>query len=620
MSYGRASLTIVIFSALAAVTPAQNPFRNPAEAAELRFARTQPVVHYVLQVDSTDLTAFAVEMRIRNAADTIRLAMAAHPEYDDRYWRYVENLRVDSPSASASIARVDSAVWRVAAPGGATVVRYRIRLPVPPESPRAAWRPFLSPTGALIGGPHSFMYIVGAELAPSHVTLDVPQSWSVTTGLTATADPRTFFAPTAEALMEGPMLAGHLSQWRFAIDGVPHRVVYWRAPNAAAFDTAALVRGIRGISEQAVALFGRAPWREYTFMLQDNAYGGLEHANSVTLGIPSAELAQDPAAYLMETAHEFFHAWNLMRIKPAEYRAIDYRPQSPTGGLWFSEGLTLFYSDLLIRRARVTPAEFDSTRVVHLERLIARYLANPGNARFSAERVSQVAYNAPPEALGDYTASSHLQGEVIGTLLDLVIRDATAGRRSMDDVMRLMLERHSGERGFVGADIERAVEDVCGCNVTPIFDAHVRNGSPIAFDRYLALIGLRPSVTWAPARNPDGQPTIDLRIYAYDPPDGGPARLVISSAESVWGRAGLHGGDRLRAVNGTPVRTWRDFRGALQRLRIGDTVRVEVERPTGPYTATVVAAGLERPTVRIVELPTATDRAKSLRATWASGR
>jgi predicted metalloprotease with PDZ domain len=559
-------------------------------------------------------------MHIRNAADTIRLAMAAHQEYDDRYWRYVEALRVESPARGASITRLDSAVWRLVAPGGTSVVRYRLRLPTPQESPRAAWRPFLSPTGALVGGPHAFMYVVGAELAPVHVTLDLPGNWRIATGLTPTADPRTYFAPTAEALVEGPMLAGNLSEWRFAIDGVPHRIVYWRAPNATAFDTAAFSRDIRAMAGQAVALFGRPPWREYTFMIQDSAYGALEHANSVTLGAPSSDLARDPNAYLVETAHEFFHAWNLMRIRPAEYRAIDYRPQPPTSGLWFSEGLTLFYADLLLRRARVAPVQFDSTRAAHLERLIGSYLANPGNGRFAAERVSQVAYNAPPDALGDYAVSAHLQGEVIGTVLDLVIRNATAGRRSMDDVMRLMLERHSAERGFVGADIERAVEDVCGCDVTPIFDAHVRNGTPIDFDRYLALIGLRATVGWVPSMNPDGQQRIDLPIYAYDPPAGGPARLVIRNAESAWGRAGLHGGDQLRAVNGTPVTTSRDFRGFLQRLRIGDTVRVEVERPTGRFTATVIATGLVRPMVRIVELPGVTEPVKSLRAAWMLGR
>ncbi len=618
MAMRPAVLLSSLLATVAVAAVAQHPMRHPVDAIEARFARSHPVVQYALRVDSSDLSGFAVEMRIRNAPDTFRLAMSAHPEYDDRFWRYVEALRIESSAGRTTIERVDSAVWRVHAQGGEAIVRYRIRLPMPQESPRAAWRPFLSPTGGLFGGPHSFMYVVGATLAPAHLALDVPRSWEVATGLTPTSDPRTFFAPTFDVLVEGPVFAGRAMTWRFAVDGVPHRVVYWPGPNAVAFDTTAFVHGVRRMTEQSIALFGRAPWREYTFIFQDNAYGGLEHANSVTLGAPSEMLARNPHAALAETAHEFIHAWNLMRIRPAEYRTVDYRTQPPTAGLWFSEGLTIFYADLALRRAGL-PTN-DSTRTAHLASTIARYLANPGNARFSAERVSQAAYNAGPGALGDYVASTHLQGELIGAMLDLVIRDASAGTRSMDDVMRLMLERFSGVQGFVGRDVERAVEDVCGCDVTPFFDAHVRGGSAIDFDRHLALIGLRAQVTWTPATGQDNQPTVDLRVYSVDPQGGGRASLVVTNPESSWGRAGLHTGDRLVAVNDAPVGTWREFRAVLQRIRVGDTTRVEVERAGRRVTAAVIASQLSRPVVRLEELANAPAKPATLRSAWLRGR
>jgi predicted metalloprotease with PDZ domain len=472
----------------------------------------------------------------------------------------------------------------------------------------------LAPHGGLLGGPHTFLYVLGAELAPAHVTLDLPRDWQVATGLVPTADPRTFFAPSADVLVDSPILIGRLRSWRFAVHGVPHRVVYWPLPDATPFDTAAFVSGIERLVGQAVSLFGRAPYRDYTFTLQDGAYGALEHLNSVTLGAASADLANDPTAALAETAHEFIHTWNLMRIRPVEYRAVDYRTQPPVAGLWFSEGLTLFYADVLLRRAGL-PIR-DSTRVAHLERLVARYLASPGNARHAAEAVSRVAYNAPPGSLGDYGASTHLQGEVLGTVLDLVVRDATGGERSMDDVMRLMLERSLGARGFDGRDVEAAVEQVCGCDVTPLFDAHIRNGGPaIDFDRYLGLIGLRAGVTWAPAVW-NGQPERDLRLFAWEPPAEEGLRLIVSNAASIWGQAGLHTGDRLVAVNDSAVTSWPAFRALLVSLRMGDTVRLEVRRPAGPFRATVVIAGFDRPVVRIEELPAATARQRALRAQW----
>lgn len=575
----------VLVGLLAAPTP--NPVLKPA-------------VSYTLRVDSTDLSGWSVELRLRTVSDTFRLAMAAHPEYDDRYFRYVTGFTVE-PS-SAVVSRVDSAVWQVIAPRGDIRVRYRLALPASP-TPRPAWRPFLAPTGGLIGGPHAFMYLLGAERLPVTVTLDLPRSWRVATGLEPTRDPMVFTAASAPVLMESPILAGQLREWRFVEHGVPHRMVYWPLPDATPFDTATFVSGIQRMVAQVFALFGRAPFDEYTFLFQDGAYGGLEHPNSVTLGIRSANLARDPREELEETAHEFFHTWNLMAIKPVEYRDIDYRTQPPVSSLWFSEGLTIFYSDLLLRRAGI--ALSDSTRIAHLEQLLSRWLSNPAYERFSAEAISRVAYNAEPGALGDYTASTHLQGEVLGAMLDLIVRDATSGRRSMDDVMRLLYAR--SDQRLDGRAVERAVEDTCGCDVTSFFEAHVRGARVLDYNRYLALLGLRATLSWAPAVS-NGQPERDLRVFGFEPGDGS-LRLVISNPASAWGRAGLHSRDRLVSMDGSPVGTWPELRGRLQRLRLGDSVRMEVERPSGRYATTVVVTGLERPTVRIDGIPNALGQA-----------
>ncbi|MEJ7811968.1 MAG: hypothetical protein WKG32_16265 [Gemmatimonadaceae bacterium] len=613
---------------ISASAHAQHPLRHFTDAVEARFARSQPVIRYVLRASDADSTRFDVEVHLRGARDTFQVAMAKHPEYDDRFWRFVEGLRVESRVGGATVTREDSALWRVIAPGGEATLRYSLHLPPAPPAPRPAWRPFLSPTGGLVGSAHAFMYVVGAELAPAHVTLELPAAWRVATGLEPTADPRTFFAPSAYVLVESPILVGRLRSWRFAVDGVPHRVVYWPRPDATPFDTAAFVSGLERLTRQAVALFGRAPYREYTFLYQDAAYGALEHPNSVTLGAPSADLARDVHSALEESAHEFVHTWNIMRIRPAEYRGVDYRAITPPAGLWFSEGLSMFYADLLLRRAGL-PVE-DSTRIAHLEHLITRYLASPGNAHFSAEQLSRVAYGSRPDALGDYEGGPHLPGELIGAMLDLVIRDATSSRRSMDDVMRTMLERFSGEQGFTGADVERVVREVCACEVHALFEGHVRGASVISFDRYLALAGLRTRVTRTPVLR-DGQPEPDYRIRAWIPPGDSVLALLLSDPASVWGRAGLHTGDRLTAVNGTPMRTSGELRSLIGRLRVGDTVRVALAgtnsasvrpasvRPPGARTVTVVVTGYDQPVVRIEEVPGASDRSRALRERWLSG-
>ena len=597
---------------------AQNPFRHPAEAVAARFARAQPVVSYRLRVDSADVTVFSVEMRIRNAPDTLRFAMFAHPEYDDQYFRYVEGLTVRGPDGAVAVERLDSALWRAVVRGGEAEIRYRVRPPAQNTARRQAWKAYLTPTGGLVGGPHSFMYLLGATLAPAHLALDLPSGWEIATGLEPTSDPHTFFAPTAGILMDSPVFVGKFRSWSFSVDGVPHRVAYWPLPDAVPFDTATFVGSLERLVRQAVALFGRAPYREYVFLYQDGAVGGLEHFNSVTLGAPSSDLAANVHNYLQETAHEFVHTWNLMRIRPAERGDLDYRQAGQTRGLWWSEGLTLFYADLLLRRSGLPT--FDSTRTGHLQSLIARYLASPGNSRISAERVSLVAYGALPGALGDYDASTHLQGELLGAMIDLMVRGATGGRRSIDDVMRLALERFSGSRGFTGLDLERAVSEVCRCMVKLFFDRHIRGGTPIDFDRYLGLIGLRARVTWGPALGRDGKPAPDLRLRAWQPPGEAGLSLLIGSPGSAWGRAGLHTGDRLVSVNGASVATAMDLRNLLGRLAIGDSLRLEIRRPGGIFRAAVPVTGFDRPFVVIEALPGATAAQIALRREWLAGR
>jgi predicted metalloprotease with PDZ domain len=277
----------------------------------------------------------------------------------------------------------------------------------------------------------------------------------------------------------------------------------------------------------------------------------------------------------------------------------------------------MLYADLLARRAGAPVP--DSTRRSHLAALIARYWGNAGNARVSPERASLAEYGAPAGSLGDYDPSPHLQGELLGTMLDLIVRNATAGRRSMDHVMRAMLERHSGERGFTGRDIERTVAAVCGCEVAPFFEAHVRRDAPIEFNRYLQLAGLRARVSWTPALTAEGRPAPDLRVWGSNPSGEPGLRLRITDPESAWGRAGLHTNDRLLSMNGAAVSTWPEMRAILGQLRIGDTVRVEVARPAGRALAMVVVTGHDRPDVTIEDLPGATERQMALRGRWMRG-
>lgn len=605
-------LMLVLFPALFF---GQHPLKHWTDAIEARYDSKQAVVNYTLTIESNDTSFFKVEMKVSNMPDTFSVAMVTHPEYDDRYWRYVENFYVDTKSGRGNVQREDSALWKITAKGGEAVLHYRIHLPALEDAFRSSWKAFLTPTGGLVGGPHSFMYVVGATLAPTHVTLAIPNGWQVATGLSATVDPKTFFASSIGVLIDNPIFIGKLKSWSFTVNAVPHRVVYWSLPNAKDFDTAKLVSGIQRVVEQAAILFGRLPYRDYTFMLQDGAVGALEHNNSVTVGAPASQLADNAWSALPEITHEYFHGWNLMRIHPVEYEDVSYKTPPLSKGLWFSEGLTIFYTDLLMRRAGLPT--FDSTRVTHLQNLIRRYSQTPAYLKYSAEKISLASYG-PIGMLGDYSGSTHLQGEVLGAMLDFIIRDATDGKKSIDDVMRRMMANFSGEKGFTSKDIEQTVHETCGCNVHQFFQDHVFGMKQIDFNKHLKLLGLKATIEWKSVVSADGKPTPDLRVYSWQKPGENLVRLGITNPASCWGKAGLHTGDVIESVNGTTIVSPRDFRQIIREVKVGDSVIMEVKQPMGSLKVNVLVTGYEQPEVHIVPMAEATEKQRGLFIQWSN--
>jgi predicted metalloprotease with PDZ domain len=624
----RRALALVVGSTLA-LSPvrAQQPLTTYDDAFEARRGREQPVVRYTVRIDPADRTGYDVEMRLGNAPDTVRLRMPVWAPGAYRlanFARYVRGLGVAADGRPVAVVREDSSTWRAVVGGVRTVaVRYRVTYPSPEAASAPNNRAFLRETGGLVDGPATYLYLAEHKLAPAHVTFALPTDWRIATGLVPTADPRTFFAPSYDVLVDSPVLVGGLRTWTFEAAGAPHRVAYWPLPDAAPFDTAAFVASVRTIVDSAASIFGEVPYRDYTFLYVDGTGGGLEHLNSTTIGAPSAALAKDPRSRTGVSAHEFFHLWNVKRIRPAVLGPFDYQAPVRTTGLWWSEGVTDFFADEIERRAGfTTEAQARSA----LAGTIQSYLANPAHSRISPERSSWTAWD-PPAVNGGYSISYYTQGALIGHLLELHLRDATEMRRGMDDVVRLLYDRYAGPRGFTGEDLLNAVNEVCRCDLQPFFERHVSGATPPDFDHYLGLLGWKLAVEKVPARTETGEAVPDLRVsllaFAGVGSAGGAAggrpRLSVPDPTGAWGQAGLQTGDELVTVNGSPVRRSDELGAVLAGAKIGDEVRVEFGRAGALRTAVVRLTPYEATLVRIVELPRVTERQQRMRRRWLLG-
>src|SRR3984893_1501410 len=374
--------------------------------------KSGPSIRYLVLVESTNPSSIGVTMQISGAPRSVRLAMAVHPEYNDRFWRYVRDLRVDAGSPAKLAVDRDN-IWRLLSHSGYASVSYRIQLPADNPTRRPVWHTGVRSAGGSINTVDTFLYLPdfpNAEVevwlhVPGHVAWDIPagqafvqsgqvispgeQAQPVSPGTAGVTGNESFWmARTDEAtLLDSPILYGTaLRFWYFNVDGIPHTVAYWPLPNATPFDTVQFVDAIKKVVTKAAAVFGKPPYPHYTFLLEDGAHGALEHANSVTIGMPSSDLAKDPRAYLVELAHEFFHTWNLVRLYPDGRGTLSDRDPEHATGLWLSEGITMYYAEALTRRAGF-PERAMSRSDLLAEELESSF-GSPGNTLISPEVAS----------------------------------------------------------------------------------------------------------------------------------------------------------------------------------------------------------------------------------------
>jgi predicted metalloprotease with PDZ domain len=611
------------FVALLAASIVVAPARKP-----------DPEVVYLVVIDSVN-SSINVEMEMGNAPRSVRLAMAIHPEYNDRFWRYIRDLRVDGGKGAALTTDGDN-TWRLITRGGSARVSYRIQLPPESATNRPAWHTVVRPDGGSINAIDTFLYLpdfphaqvdVRMNLGGLHLVSALPAFQAFVAGAHLVTPGEkdvpasvtlTMARTDAPTLLDSPMLYGeNLRQWHFDVDGITHTIAYWPLPNATPFDTTRFVEAIEKVAREAVAVFGKPPYPHYQFLLEDGAYGALEHKNSVTIGMPSGDLARDPLMYSSELAHEFFHTWNLMRLYPEGRGVLSADPPAHSTGLWLSEGVTMFYAEALTRRAGF-PEQNMSRRDLLAEELEA-YYGNPGNSRISPEVASARAVDTPG-INGDLEPNYYTQGRLIGTALDLIIRDSTNGQRGLDDFMRALYSRFAMKRGFTTFDVERTASETCGCHLRNFFDDYVRNPGLLDFNRYLPSIGLRAIVDTIQVTDSAGAPLPDLRVWAYPPRSGGRMRVRIMDPASVWARSGLHTGQELIAFNNAPIDSFPSFRGAIRTVRLGQVVPVEIVRDGHPQRIDVRVTGYPRPRVRIYEDLSATQAQKEKRTRWLAGR
>ena len=328
---------------------------------------------------------------------------------------------------------------------------------------------------------------------PVTVAVKPYKDWrNVATGLDSVAGmPFTFFAGDFDILYDSPILVGNLEELPpFFIKSIPHRFIAYKPGE---FDKVQFMKDLKKIVETATNLIGDIPYRHYTFIGIGPGAGGIEHLNSTTV---SFNLKNPNAQSWLRTyfflAHEYFHHYNVKRIRPIELGPFDYENGSRTKMLWVSEGLSVYYEYLIVKRAGL--CNEDELLSAFRSNILA-YEDKPGRLYQTLEQASYETWSDGPFGrTGDEvnkTISYYDKGPVVGMLLDFKIRHQTKNKNSLDDVMRSLYRQfyQKKKRGFTEAEFRAVCERIAGTSLADIFD-YVSTTKELDYKKYLDYAGL----------------------------------------------------------------------------------------------------------------------------------
>jgi predicted metalloprotease with PDZ domain len=443
-------------------------------------------------------------------------------------------------------------------------------------------RNYLDESWAFIAPPGLFVHVAGRLRHPVTVTVEPPPHWSrVATGLEPVAGrPNTFSAPDFDVLYDCPVLMGNQEVLEFDVRTVPHEVVLENV--AADVDRAKMTNDLKRMVEAATGLMSDIPYARYTFLMIGRGNGGIEHANSAAISFNGARLGPGRGyeGWLSYVSHEYFHHFNVKRIRPLALGPFDYDQENLTDMLWVSEGLTVYYEDIVMVRAGLMTAER------YLEKMAAAvtgFERTPGRRYQSATESSLSTWGGSGMG-GDRntTISYYNNGAMLGAMLDLKIRHESGNAKSLDDVMRALYRKYElgRSRGFADAEFRAECETAAGVPLDEVF-GYASTSKDVDYAKYFAYAGLDVRTT---ARDADGgylglnTRTVDRGLEVSGVSTGSPAE-----------RAGLAVGDLVLKVGGekATAKVLHDF---LAAGKAGDTIKLVLAREDAEREMAIVVA------------------------------
>ncbi len=502
------------------------------------------------------------------------------------------------------VRKIDKTTWEIEGASQGAVIEYEIYADQP------------GPYGAQINAEHAFfnfaeilMYVPESrDLATRVGFVNAPTGWKFATSMSGSGE--TFEAANYDELVDSPLEAGTFQEADFDAGGGHYRVVV--DADRSDYDLERIVADVRRIVAAATTWMNDRPFESYVFLYhfpRGPGAGGMEHAYSTAIDLNAETLKDNFQALDDVTAHEFFHLWNVKRIRPQSLEPVDYTKENYTRALWFSEGVTSTVEDIILLRAGL----LDERR--YLQRLgdqISELMHRPARRTQSAEESSLDAwlekygyYEQPERSISYYN-----KGELLGLILDLKVRDASQGTASLREVFQWMNESFARKKKFFpeSAGVRTAAEAVCHGDLSDFFAKYVAGVDEIPWDDFFRTVGLHVVRRASTLADPG---------FAAARNFGAPPRVIRVQAGSEAERAGLAAGDLLLEINGRVASS--DFARRLGELRPGDTIHLRVRHHSSEREMQWKIGSREEVEFDLKDVENVTAQQKARRAAWLRG-
>jgi predicted metalloprotease with PDZ domain len=578
----------------------------------LLFAQ-RPSVEYKLSMPQPRTHFFEVEIRFQGLPASPSSLDVLMPVW--RTGRYVifdfpggvqEFSAVTGDNSPLPWAKTDKLTWHIEKKRSTTVVvRYKVYANEFGDRTRG-----LNDEHAFVDGCAVFMYIERYRHLPLTLTVVPYKDWHVTTGLeTVAGDQFKFSAPDFDYLIDCPLEIGDQQDYTFQVEGKEHVLsVYGKG----SYNPDTLIKDITTIVKMNKEFWGDLPYKRYVFLIELTPHGGggTEHINSTIIGLSPSTFKNSNSyrGFLGVVSHEYFHTWNVKRLRPKGILPYDFTRENYVKELWVAEGTTSYYGELFLTRAGYVPASTSLDAIAHM---VQGDRQRPGDKIQSLDGSSfdawikfwkglQQGYNSESDYYG--------KGANVSLLLDLEIRQRSNNKYSLDDVMRTLYQRFplAGGRGYTDDDVQKVSEEFAGSSFKTFFDNYVHGTAPLAWETALRYAGLDLQAK-------DAARKTWLGVWTSD--QNGRARVNGVIAGSPAYEAGLDYGDEILAIDGQRIRS-SDLQNRIAEFKPGDKVKISLFRGDELREFDVTLRLQDVPPYKIVKVEKPTDLQKAIYESW----